>query len=120
IVPHTMVYVASRRGYREGGINPGSATFGFGEYGPEFVTDAEIGLKSDWSVGDARVRTNVAAYHQWYTNIQAQELVAAAVGTPFIFVTQICPRAHVSGLEFEGIVQPVKGLELGATFAYLN
>jgi iron complex outermembrane receptor protein len=119
IVPHTLVYVASRRGYREGGINPGSESLGFGEYGPEHVTDAEIGVKSDWSVGGVKVRTNAAAYHQWYTQIQAQELVGAP-GGQFIFVTQNGPNAHISGLEFEGTVQPIKDLELAATFAYLN
>src|SRR5690554_5846642 len=67
-------YVVSRRGYRAGGIN-GPTLEGrltqFQSFAPETVTDYEIGMRSDWLVGDVVVRANVSAYLGKYEDVQA-------------------------------------------------
>jgi len=119
LAPRSLAYVVSRRGYREGGINPGSASAAYSTFAPEYVTDVELGFKSDWFVGDAKIRTNFDVFRQWYTGIQAENLEPGA-GTTITFVTRNGPSAVISGAEFEGIIEPVKSVELGLTASYLN
>jgi iron complex outermembrane receptor protein len=67
-----FVYLASRRGYRAGGIN--SPTLAgrlapFQTFGPEKVTDVEFGFRSDWELGgSASARLNASAYMAWFRN----------------------------------------------------
>lgn len=68
-----FAYVASRRGYRAGGIN--SPTLAgrlapFQTFGPEKVTDVEVGIRSDWDIGsNARLRFNVSGYAAWFRDV---------------------------------------------------
>ena len=117
--PQTLLYVVSRRGYKSGASNPIVSLFLGEEHPlfavkPEHVTDAEIGLKRDWSFGDVRARTNVAAFYTWYNDIQVIQRAAIA-GSDILTNAK---RARVMGLEFEGMLVPVKGLTLGATYSY--
>lgn len=117
--PDTLLYVVSRRGYKSGASNPIVSLF-LGENHPLFavrpeqVTDAEIGLKRDWSFGDVRARTNFAAFYTWYNDIQVIQRAAIA-GADILTNAQ---RARVMGLEFEGMLKPVRGLTFGATYSY--
>jgi iron complex outermembrane recepter protein len=67
-----FAYLASRRGYRAGGIN--SPTLAgrlapFQTFGPEKVTDVELGFRSDWDLGgDARARFNASGFVAWHQN----------------------------------------------------
>lgn len=81
---------------------------------PEQVTDAELGLKRDWIFGEVKARTNIAAFYTWYNDIQVIQRAAIA-GSDILTNAQ---RARVMGLEFEGMLVPVKGLTLGATYSY--
>jgi iron complex outermembrane receptor protein len=118
INPNTLTYVVSRRGYRQGGLNPGSSTSAFALFQPEHVTDLEVGVKSDWSVGDAKVRTNAALFRQWYNNIQTEDLRQSGTNLTFVFYNG--PKAIIQGGEFETIVEPVQNLELTGSVAYLD
>jgi iron complex outermembrane recepter protein len=69
-----FTYVVSRHGYRAGGIN--SPSFSgrlteFQAFEPETVTDYEIGVRSDWNLGDAHIRANVSAFLGDYSKVQA-------------------------------------------------
>lgn len=72
--PDAFLYVASRHGYRAGGIN--APTFSgrlapFQSFGPEKVTDVELGFRTDWRFGEGvRFRLNGSAYSAWYSNVQ--------------------------------------------------
>lgn len=115
----TLLYAVSRRGYKSGASNPIVSLF-LGEAHPLFavkpeqVTDAEVGLKRDWTFGDVKARTNIAAFYTWYDDIQVIQRAAIA-GSDILTNAQ---RARVMGLEFEGTLVPVKGLTLGATYSY--
>jgi iron complex outermembrane receptor protein len=118
INPTSMTYIVSRRGYREGGLNVGSQTIAYGLYKPEYVTDLEVGYKSDWDVGDVAVRTNVALFRQWYKDVQADSLEPDIASV--VYVVRNGPHATLSGFEFESMVSLPQGIDLGANVAYLD
>lgn len=117
--PETLVYAVSRRGYKSGASNPIVSLF-LGESHPLFavrpeqVTDAELGIKRDWSLNGVKARTNLSAFYTWYNDIQVIQR-AAISGSDILTNAQ---RARVMGLEFEGMIVPVKGVTLGATYSY--
>lgn len=112
-----LVYAAHRTGYKAGGINanavPGSAERVFG---PETLKDVELGLKADWSVGDILGRTNVAAYKNWYKNIQRSQIIA---GTATTYTTNLAD-ADLQGVEIDTNVVFTEWLKLAANFSYLD
>lgn len=68
-----FLYAVSRRGYRTGGIN--TPTFAgrlapFQSFGPEKVTDVELGVRSDWNVGDVNIRLNISGFAGYYDGVQ--------------------------------------------------
>ncbi|MET0164014.1 MAG: TonB-dependent receptor, partial [Vicinamibacterales bacterium] len=69
--PDILGYVKTSRGYRAGGFNTrgGADLPGGGAFGPETVTDYEVGLKSEFL--DNRVRLNLAVYYSDYRDIQS-------------------------------------------------
>src|SRR5262249_7253239 len=103
--PETMVYATSRRAYSSGGFNSGTFsanTF----YGPEFVTDIEVGVKSDWEIGGMRARTNLAAYNIWWDNEQKtiQFLSTSSTGGSVLVAATSNAASQIN-----------KGFELGFT-----
>src|SRR5690606_39531500 len=71
-----FAYITHRKGYREGGINaplfntPASSVLApFQSYEPETLKDIEIGLKTDFLLGDMTVRFNIAAYEGEYSDV---------------------------------------------------
>ncbi|MCA0357439.1 MAG: TonB-dependent receptor [Proteobacteria bacterium] len=117
--PQTLVYAVSRRGYKSGASNPIVSLF-LGETHPLFavrpeqVTDAEVGLKRDWSFSGVKARTNVSAFYTWYDDIQVIQRAAIA-GADILTNAQ---RARVLGLEFEGMIKPSPWLTLAGTYSY--
>ena len=69
----TMVYGTMRSGYRSGAINTQATDTAALTLLPEQVLDYEVGVKSDFSVLDMPVRTDLAAYETVYHNIQTQQ-----------------------------------------------
>ena len=116
LLPETLVYVTSRRGYRSGGFNSFTVVKSDQAFQPEYVTDLELGLKSTFDVAGMKARTNVAAYHQWYDSVQVADTVLQN-GNP-ASVTLNAASAELSGVEFEGSLIPTKGLQLNASYSY--
>jgi iron complex outermembrane recepter protein len=124
LAPDSLLYVTSRRGYRAGGPNKfQSLADGSGyqppNFGPEFVTDVELGIKSDWHAGDIPIRTNVAVYDQDYSDIQVQQNIINPDDSISI-LTSNAAKARIWGAEFEVIAQVTTDLQLGGTFDYLD
>jgi iron complex outermembrane recepter protein len=122
IAPDASAYFTSRRGYREGGasaaaINDATVLFPFG---PEYVTDYEVGIKSDWKVADVPIRTNVDVYYQDYSDIQVTQIVPYPGQPAGLDITTNVGAARLWGAEYEGLVLLTKNLELGANFSYLS
>ena len=124
VVPDTSVYFTSRRGYRAGGstsaTNEGGGVVVF-PFTPEYVTDFEVGVKSDWKIGDVPIRTNLDVYYQDYSDIQVNQQVAYpdAVGG-YVNITTNAAAARLWGSELEAWVILTKNLQIGLNASYLS
>ncbi|MBK7730836.1 MAG: TonB-dependent receptor [Gammaproteobacteria bacterium] len=121
LTPDSLVYIASRRGFRSGGFNlVGDGLPQDQVYDQEYVTDIEIGGKARWNLGDAMLTTNLALYRQYYRDAQlSQSSVSAISGGP-LSVTKNAGRAVIDGVEFEGTLSLGEGFELTSHFAYID
>ncbi len=96
----TLLYIAHRKGFKPGGTNPTlPLTDPLFSFGPETVKDLEFGLKWDWTLAGFTGRTNLAAYKDWYANIQT---ATRQGGT--ILVTINGGQAEFRGAELEASV----------------
>ncbi|MEC9358176.1 MAG: TonB-dependent receptor [Pseudomonadota bacterium] len=113
----SLVYLTSRHGYRSGGFNIGAQSEDIlnQPFGPEKLTDVEVGLKSDFDVGEVPVRTNLAAYHGWSKDLQRS--VRLEPGSP-VNATINAASAKIYGLEGELTVLPAAGLSATAFFSW--
>jgi iron complex outermembrane receptor protein len=108
--PELMTYVSVSTGFKGGGVNPRPFTADQVEaFGPESLTNYEIGAKSDWF--DHTLRINVDGFYGKYKDIQVVLLScpqfsadAAAPDTP---ATEPCAApvnggdANIYGAEWE-------------------
>jgi iron complex outermembrane receptor protein len=116
----TLLYATTRRGYRPGGANlPSPSGNAVPDYGPEYVTDYELGVKSDWHLAQIPIRTNADIYYQNYNNIQVQQQVIQSNGIPYNPVTNAA-GARIVGAEFEALAHLTQDLQLGATYDVLS
>jgi iron complex outermembrane recepter protein len=119
----TLLYLVSRQGYKSGGFNIVAATVGdisspAFSYKPETVRDVEVGVKSEWSVGNMHGRTNIAFYNSWYLNAQVN--TSELIDNEQEAVTQNAARATIRGLEIENTLQPTSSTELSLNYSYMD
>lgn len=117
----TLAYIATRRGYKNGGVNPAvlliSPDDPLFRFRPETVTDVELGFKRDWRLGGGvRARTNAAAFYSWYNDVQRNDY--ALIGGFNTQVTANAAKATIKGVEFEGRLIPTDSFSLGVTYSY--
>ncbi len=108
-----MGYIQYSRGYRSGSYN-GLAYQGTNQVyyiKPEKVNAYEGGLKTQFL--DRRVQLNLAGFYYDYSNQQTTQVVGATTFTR-------SANGRVWGGEAELTVAPVDGLQLNASFGYLN
>ncbi len=126
VAPDVLVYAVTRRGYRAGGFtftaySPGETQ----AFKPEFVNDYEIGLKSAFDLGaNARLRFNLAAYHQDYKDVQRNVTYTPGTPqnpglTPIVFFVNAA-TAKVDGFELDANLNVSDRLELAGSFSYSN
>lgn len=116
-------YVTARDAYKSGGVNgPVPAGSAFRTFPPERLSDIELGLKSQFSVGGVAVRANLAAYRGIYDNIQrtTTESVTTPAGAILLNVTRSAAKGKIQGLEFNGTIVPTRGLSLNTSYSYLD
>jgi iron complex outermembrane recepter protein len=118
IDPRTLVYVATRRGYRSGGFNAGITDPSLANFAPETVTDEELGTKVDFSLFGFPTRINADVYHQGYDNIQVNQFVF--VDGNLDHITQNAATARLWGAEFEQWTNVGTHLQLGVNFDWVN
>ena len=117
--PQTLFYVTGRRGYKSGGFNLNTPEHSaYSRFQPELVTDVEIGVKADWTLFGVKARTDIAAFHTDYADIQrAISVLIDGLSSP---VTENAAVATIAGVEFEGTVLPTPRTELSLSYSYLN
>jgi iron complex outermembrane receptor protein len=119
--PTTLFYVRSGNAYRPGGTNP-QVPVQFQDLKPEHVTDVELGVKSDWNIGDFHARTNADIFHTDYKAIQVNKLVQVVDSTGTTHAAtleQNAASAELEGAEFEGTFVPVASVEISPHASYI-
>ena len=112
-----LTYVSIGRGFKAGGYNSLLVADPIGFKTPfdaESVWAYEVGLKGEFF--NRRLRTNVAAYFNDFSDIQQ----GAAVPGSASFPIQNVGDAEVTGLELELTAIPVEGLQMLGFFAYTD
>lgn len=124
VTDDTMVYATYRRGYKSGGFNSGAgaAAAEFGEFKPEYITDAEVGSKNNWTILDVPGRTNFDFYYGWYQDVQKNDLVGLVGKGSFqaAALTFNAARATIKGLEFQSTFVPDDNFEVNVFYSYTD
>jgi iron complex outermembrane receptor protein len=110
---NVLVYASIARGFRSGAIDQDNIST---IVQPEFVTNYEIGLKSD--LFDDIVRFNAAAFYSDYTDIQRTSFDPDSP-VP-VTVLRNAAEATIWGLEAELSANLPAGLSFGASAGYTN
>ena len=105
-----MTYFTYAQGFSAGGGS--QAPGGVLPYGPEKLTNYEIGLRSDWF--DHTLRFNTSLFDSLYSNIQVNEDI------DFNNVTVNGGKGTVKGAEVEGQWVPTRSFSFNYGFGYLN
>jgi iron complex outermembrane receptor protein len=121
LTPDLLLYVRAGNAYRPGGSNL-NVTPDFANFGPEHITDVELGVKADWDLWGMHARTNADIYHSDYKAIQVQKLVTLADATGALHTNTInlnAASATIEGGEFEATFLPFKGVEISPHASYI-
>jgi iron complex outermembrane receptor protein len=105
-----LLYATWSRGFRPGGINRRA---GLDAYGPDYLTNYEVGFKT--SFFDRKVRLNGAVFQQNWKGFQF-----AFLGQNSLTQIQNGPNARIRGVEADINWQALPGLVLTANGAYTD
>jgi iron complex outermembrane recepter protein len=118
MMPTTLLYVKGSRGYKSAGFNLATPRqSAFSSYKPEYVTDVELGVKSDWEIMGVKARTDLDLFHDDYSNIQ--RTVTQFINGIDAPITENAASAEIQGVEFQGTVIPVTGTELSVAYSFI-
>jgi len=116
-IPDAMLFFKVARGFKSGGnqsritSNPDSNN----PYGPEFVTEYEGGVKSEWL--DHRLRINASYYVDKFDHAQKLITTFTSAGT-FITTIQNVASATIQGADVEAQLSATDRLTVGGTLGY--
>jgi iron complex outermembrane receptor protein len=119
IAAHTLVYGKISRGYRPGGFNfiPGASDIAL--YKPEFDLSREIGLKSDWSIGGVKIRTNISGFIDTKSDVQVRGAVSVN-GVSYSSILSLPGHQTIKGIELESVISPGGGFQLISRYAHMT
>jgi iron complex outermembrane recepter protein len=119
-----FLYARTATGYRGGGYNLRGSTNPIvgplGTFTPvaaENVTNYEIGLKSE--LFDRRVRLNIAAFYDTFSNIQRTTVIGTPTGGVATYATNAA-EATIKGVEVEGTVLLADALRFNFAVGYTD
>jgi iron complex outermembrane receptor protein len=119
VTPDLLVYGATRKGYRPGGLNLVLNSTGLPNfrpiYDPETVRDYELGAKWEFPVAGGRARLNGALYRTEYSNIQ-RTFSAAVAGVTTTYIVN-ASAAVIEGAELQGQLA-IGNWNVSANYAY--
>jgi iron complex outermembrane recepter protein len=118
-----MTYLNASTAFKGGGINPRPfLPTQVQPFKPEYLTEYEMGIKSDFL--DRKVRVNVAAFYNKFKDIQLTLLSCPQFSGGSTTEPCAAPvnagNANIKGVEFEGEFHPIGGLSVDASVSYLN
>jgi len=112
LTPDEMLYARVATGYRPGGPNFVAAGVA-SSYGPDSLTNYEIGLKSDWF--ERRLQLDLTGFFIDWSKIQLEGATAAGLA----YLTN-GGSATSKGLELTTSAKLTRGLTLGASVSYTD
>lgn len=98
-----------QRGYRSGGVGVNTATSKVYEYDPEFTTNYELSLRSNWLDGDLTLNANL-----FQINWKDQQVNVQKSSNSFDTDVENAGQSKVQGFEVESTYQLTQELELFA------
>lgn len=117
VARHVSVYAKWGTGYKAGGANSRSLTYR--AFDPESVSTFEIGAKTEFL--DRHARFNIAAYTTDYKDVQVDfNAVIPGVNRGTLETTNTAGSGRIKGIEADLTLVPVRGLTLGASYAYTH
>jgi iron complex outermembrane receptor protein len=121
---NVMLYATNRKGYNGGGFNPSAAQslpagVPHATYLPEFVTDYEVGTKTEGTLGGVPVRANLSVYESLYTNIQRESNGVTSAGQPFAGIGN-GPKATIYGAILDLLARPVPDFTVNLHYGFLH
>jgi iron complex outermembrane receptor protein len=109
-------YINVGRGFKSGGFNDALGSADGIAFGPEFLWNYEVGLKTRLAQG--RVTANFAAYYMDWTDIQiTNDNPDTPIFDPIILNAG---AAHSTGVEGEVVAYPSRNWVLGANFSLMD
>lgn len=113
---NAMAYGKVARGYKSGGftalaVNPANTVFE-----PEYVTNYELGVKSDSAVADRPLRLNAAVYYSDYKDMQRAS--AESYEGAFGATTFNAGKAEIHGVELDFTVLATDRLRFSGNYSY--
>lgn len=115
VTPDVFAYLQTRAASKSGGWNTRAGSLPAFE--PENVRDIEGGLKATWF--DRRLRTNLAVFHTWQSDVQRQAAALTPAGASTQYIVN-AGDARVYGVELEGAYRPWSGMELAANISLMD
>lgn len=125
---NSLAYLTTRRGWKAGGANPTTRSQDFAFFGPEKITDYELGIKHQGYLGSVPFRLNVAGFIGKYQDIQTQNIITfyvdsvkgptGAQGTYTDLIIFNTSSATIKGVELEASIKPVPDLTLDLGFSH--
>jgi iron complex outermembrane receptor protein len=115
-----LAYANFATGFKGGGISP--RPFNAAQvqpFGPEQLKSYEVGVKTD--LLNKRVRVNIAAFYNDFSNAQLTLLSCPQFGGPGpCALPQNAGDATVKGIEVEMTAEPVDNFDINASFSALS
>lgn len=115
-----MLYAKVTRGYKAGGINSYAVFPETRAFGPEYVTDYELGFKSNFDIGGIPTVFNVNGFYMDYSNIQRGAPDRNPATNTVGAIVLSTASAVIKGVEIEGMVKPIPEVELGFTYSHIS
>ncbi len=117
---HVLTYGKVTRGYKRGGFNIYAVNQDHLTFAPEYVTTYELGFKSTFNDGAVPFTFNADVFHTDYKDIQISAGDFNAISFASGAAVFNAASATIKGVEVEGSVAPVHGLELSANYSHLQ
>ena len=127
VSPDVLTYIATRRGFKAGGPNFSTIVQQYDLFGPERITDIELGVKAKGSLGGMPYRFNLAGFYGWYKQIQTQDILAfcavpSAASATCSKITDLIVfnvgGATIKGVELDASIKPIPQVELNVGYSY--
>jgi iron complex outermembrane receptor protein len=110
---YLTLYATTRRGYKPGGINVNSPPAGHETYGPETITDYEVGVKTQFNAAGLHGHLYADLYRDDYSSIQRSLRLSGAVA----YVDNVA-AARLQGAEIEGALATDNGWRVDGSYSF--